>query len=127
MPSEFDIAMRYLGKPFKAGGRGPDAFDCYGLCIDVYKTLLGRDVAAQFEAFNSVDGQPSVWRKIAIPTPFCVVQMDARGIGSHSGIYLSANRGGVLHAHGSGVVFTPIIELPNVGLDIISFYRHIEL
>ncbi len=127
MPSEFDIAMRYLGKPFKAGGRGPDAFDCYGLCIDVYRTMLGRDVAAQFEAFATTTDSASPWRKVASPTPFCVVQMDERGLGSHAGIYLSANRGGVLHAHCSGVIFTPIIELPNFGLDIISFYRHCEL
>jgi cell wall-associated NlpC family hydrolase len=26
-----------LGKPFQWGGRGPDAFDCYGLCIELAK------------------------------------------------------------------------------------------
>jgi cell wall-associated NlpC family hydrolase len=26
-----------LGKPFEWGGRGPDSFDCYGLCIELAK------------------------------------------------------------------------------------------
>jgi cell wall-associated NlpC family hydrolase len=32
---------RYLSAPYKDGGRGPLAYDCYGLCIDVRNKLYG--------------------------------------------------------------------------------------
>ena len=28
---------RYIGKPFKYGGRGPDCYDCYGLVLELLK------------------------------------------------------------------------------------------
>lgn len=26
-----------LGKEFESGGRGPDKYDCYGLCMEIYR------------------------------------------------------------------------------------------
>lgn len=36
LPVSFDDL---LGVPFVDGGRGPDSFDCWGLCIEIFKRL----------------------------------------------------------------------------------------
>lgn len=32
-----------IGKPYVHGARGPDAFDCWGLCAEIYRRM-GRDL-----------------------------------------------------------------------------------
>lgn len=40
---------KYVGKPFVDGGRGPDAFDCWGLCRAAYQDALGVDLPSYGE------------------------------------------------------------------------------
>ena len=125
-PSELDVAMRYLGKPWKAGGRGPDAFDCYGLCIDVYQNAIGIVQAPDFTAFDHGAEDSSNWRKIIKPSQFCVVLMRSCGQ-SHAGIWLSADRGGVLHCVcGRGVIFTTTEQLRHMPIQIEAYYEYVK-
>ena len=34
-----DISIKFLEKPFKAGGRGPDGYDCAGFCFAFLKEM----------------------------------------------------------------------------------------
>ncbi|MBL6835551.1 MAG: C40 family peptidase [Candidatus Nanopelagicales bacterium] len=39
------IARKQLGEPYRAGGAGPDSFDCGGFTQFVFKRALGMDIA----------------------------------------------------------------------------------
>ena len=43
MNDQFNLAD-IVGKPYKIGGRGPNAFDCWGLVRYVYKELLNIEL-----------------------------------------------------------------------------------
>lgn len=125
-PSELEVAMRYLSKPWVHGGRGPYAFDCYGLCIDVYQNALGIDCRHDFEGFDTSGMESSRWKRVTAPSSFSVVLMSVQGQ-SHAGIWLDADRGGVLHCVCNyGVIFTPRAKLTDIGIRIESFYDYIH-
>jgi cell wall-associated NlpC family hydrolase len=66
-----------LGLPYKRGARGPNAYDCYGLCIEVCRragvilpeieTPILKD--ARNELFASTK---DVWVKLAQPQLWCL-------------------------------------------------------
>jgi murein DD-endopeptidase len=69
-----------LGKEFKYGGRGPDAYDCYGLMIETRKRaglfmpnhyLSFEDLPARHEAI--MEGAGSYFKELPAPQPFCLV------------------------------------------------------
>ena len=77
-----------IGLPYRRGARGPDAYDCYGLCIEVSKragieipeipTPIERTSRnREFEAHKE-----SSWRQINKPKAYCLVALtyvDAKG------------------------------------------------
>ena len=127
-------AIRLIGKQYVARGRGPDTFDCWGLCAFVWKTHFGvedlPDVAIDptkpsavrkrfAKAVEDGDGH-----QIAAPFEGCAVLMSRSMLPDHCGIFLAADGGGVLHAlEGAGVVFTKFSALAANGLHILGFYR----
>lgn len=67
-----------LGKEYLEGGRGPDAFDCWGLCLEVSRRA-GRplpaivtpgNLQATHEAYLAA---AYFCRRLDGPQPFCVV------------------------------------------------------
>lgn len=119
---EREVALKYLGKPWYPGGRGPLAFDCWGLCMEVYQNALGVDIGTLNPSFDT----SAHWTRVANPTAFSIVYMTAQGQ-AHAGLWLTSDRGGVLHAVcGWGVVFTPQDRLKNMGIKIISFYDYVH-
>jgi cell wall-associated NlpC family hydrolase len=85
-----------IGKPFETGARGPNKFDCYGLCIEVYKRL-GKEVEdygfldteKAKEISNLFDEKRENFVKIDKPQPFCLVAlMIVRPYVSHVGVVL---------------------------------------
>lgn len=99
-----DWWARYIGLPFQDGGRGPHAFDCWGLVRDVYARELGvalpsygeisaRDLVAVAHAMHG--GREDAWREVSSPAPFDVVGMRA-GIGGrrlvHVGVMVDGQR-----------------------------------
>lgn len=77
---------RYVGLPFQDGGRGPDAFDCWGLLRDVYARELGVMLPSYGEisahdlvriAREMEAGKDDGWRDTHAPGPFDVCLMRA--------------------------------------------------
>lgn len=87
-----------LGKEFAYGGRGPEAYDCWGLCEEIYRRLgrpcpsyftpADRDrksVAAAIEYCAIMDN----FRRLSAPEPFCFVTFTVRRpYVSHVGIVM---------------------------------------
>ncbi|MDR3565590.1 MAG: C40 family peptidase [Negativicutes bacterium] len=110
-----------VGKPFKDGGRGPGAFDCWGLAVEVFRRfgIEIPDYRISCESVNTgVMCKREQWAPCIgeIPSPALVVFTTA-GITDHIGVYLGAGK--FIHAHRSaGVVVT--------GVDHVFWKRRIE-
>ena len=67
-----------LGKPFKYGGRGPLEYDCYGLCMEIYKRL-GRELPDYGSAVQQhvIDGMiqehKPLFSQLPVAEPWCLV------------------------------------------------------
>lgn len=122
---EFTITMELLGKPWVAGGRGPDSFDCWGLCAYVYEHTMRAPQCALDGFANPGATMVTGWSAKASPAAFCVVLMKQRGGGFHAGIWLDADGGGILHCMPTcGTVFTRRDDIHRLGLDITGFYTY---
>lgn len=77
--SEEVIYLDLLGKPFQLGGRGPDYYDCWGLCLEVgerkgiiYPTgFTPIDTSEQDIAIR--DKRDGDFIKLIKPEPYCIV------------------------------------------------------
>lgn len=123
-------ASQYIGKPYSSGGRGPLAFDCWGLLFWIYTHHYGIDLPS-FPGINSEDstavgrimhaeeqkarkGQSwGDWKRIDEPSDGCVALMGGMEVLSHVGIYFDLPGGGrILHARpGMGVVAQRPLEI----------------
>jgi cell wall-associated NlpC family hydrolase len=129
-------AGHYVGKPFRDGGRGPDAYDCWGLVRAVYRDVLGIDLPAYGEisaadllrvrreiAAGSVS-EP--WHPVPVPRALdvCVMRLPTgRGHG-HVGVMVDA--GTVLHAEGRcGVAMEPVSAATIRGR-VMGYWRHVQ-
>lgn len=102
---QFLVSM--AGKPYKAGARGPKEYDCYGLVLEVYRTLLGIELP---DMQNASAESHKAWRFVKEPTDLAIVFMRTFEMQRHVGIYLK--EGGILHAIETwGVIFEPISNL----------------
>lgn len=94
-----------VGRPFARGGRGPAAFDCWGLVLAVRARLglvLPPDFASGELTRDTVHAlflteRPEGWRRGDLTLGGIVLATDA----AHAGIHLA---GRVLHANRRGVV-----------------------
>src|SRR3990167_3147116 len=72
-----------LGKPFEYGGRGPDTYDCWGLCMEIYKRLgiqLPDGVSsADWKMIETqikseiTNPKSEIFTEIPHPRPYCLV------------------------------------------------------
>jgi cell wall-associated NlpC family hydrolase len=113
----------YIGKPFRSGARGPDAYDCWGLVIDVYRRLYGIDLpdfdiaaTAVHQIAGAIASQAAApqWARIApaapLPTPCVAVLAAVPGhpnLVTHCAVHIGGGR--LLHAlESTGVsIITP--------------------
>ena len=83
-----------LGKKFEIGGRGPDTFDCYGLCLEIAHRLKVNlpevYTPDSLEMRNeAVLAYKSEYKKLNKPLPWCgVVFIIKAPFISHMGIVL---------------------------------------
>lgn len=130
-------ANHYIGKPWEAGGRGPESYDCYGLVAEVQARHFGRQLPL-------VDGiEPTDQRAVAqamaradyragwVPIPMAeraegdLVLMAHARHPSHIGVWLAVDGGGILHcANGPGVVFSTLAALRLAGWGHLEWWRH---
>ena len=124
-----------IGKPWKAGARGPDEFDCWGLVWYVYAKRLGVTLP-MFEG-HSVEAQAvsralaanltttGAWRAIDRPEELCGVAMGRNRIIHHVGLYTEADGGLVVHASdGARVVGQTLSTLRTQAFNRILFYKY---
>ena len=130
-----DWWARYIGTPFKDGGRDADAVDCWGLVRLVYAAELGIDLPVYGEisardlmriaramGARKDDG----WNTITEPRAFDIVLMrSGRGGGDsviHVGVMADARR--VMHVEAT--VATTIVPLSHFSVAgrIVGFRRH---
>lgn len=99
-------AAKYIGKPWRPAARGPEAFDCWGLVMAVYRECLGIELPEfnidprdRIAAARAIDAGPMlpIWQRLEKPEHLCAVGMGGK-ILSHVGVYLSDEGGMVLHA-----------------------------
>tara|TARA_B100000700_G_scaffold189815_1_gene209164 strand:- start:35844 stop:36233 length:390 start_codon:yes stop_codon:yes gene_type:complete len=112
-----DFVGRAIGRPFRPHGRGPDAYDCWGLVCAAYRDVLGReldDYGGEYQTLKDVDRLKGIfarecgdtWQQIEHPEPMDVAVIYRRGRAIHAGLYLGAGR--ILHVeHGIETVIQP--------------------
>jgi cell wall-associated NlpC family hydrolase len=107
MKTKEHFATQYIGRPWRAGARGPNSFDCWGLVWYIYKTHLGVDLP-NFRGLDPVSdpllcakkindqAHGPDWSPLPKPEDMCVVAMGIRYL-THVGLYLAVDNGLILH------------------------------
>ena len=94
MNKQFTNLMDLIGKPFQYGGRGPDEYDCLGLCIEIYKRLgislpdINTPDSASLRETTFLTGKDEMFECLEKPKPFCFVAFKIRPHIWHAGIVL---------------------------------------
>lgn len=100
-----------IGKPFEYGARGPDKFDCYGICIEVFNKA-GKHFPEQYghgsndpSIADSIISEAKVLgKRLEKPEPFCIVTFRIKkDFVSHIGIVLEDNISFIHASHKRGV------------------------
>jgi len=126
-------AEELIGRPWQAGGRGAQAFDCWGLVRFCWRERFGIEVpeipvdAADLRrVLDTFRDHPERrrWRLVAEPREGDAVLMRQSRHPVHVGLWLDVDGGGVLHtARGIGVTFQHPRDLDLQGWRIEGFYR----
>jgi cell wall-associated NlpC family hydrolase len=85
-----------LGKPFREGARGPDAFDCVGLLIEMQRRL-GRVVPDWSSDPLVLASALARWERVRVPDPGDGVLIYSVNPQWHVGVV--SGGGCMLHAH----------------------------
>jgi cell wall-associated NlpC family hydrolase len=110
-----DWVARYHGRPFEEKGRGPDAYDCWGLVVDFYRRELGIDLPQLLEGYETTRDlhaiaalaarEKSRWSPIDEAAALAGDVVEFRILGEEAHVGLVVARGMFLHAlRGQGVV-----------------------
>lgn len=120
-----------LGKPWKRGARGPDAYDCWGLVWEVQRRF-GRSLPTVDDPPTSLMGVAKLFRdtdirdllqKVERPEHGCIVEMSHSSRPYHVGVYLDVDRGGIIHSLGKlGVQFDRMPNLLAAGWNNFTYY-----
>lgn len=128
-------ASSYIGKPWRVASDGPDAFDCWGLVVEVQRRLFGRrmdTIHVEPENLRLLirtirqhpirrEWQPNVYQREG---DLALLRQSRHPV--HVGVWLDVDGGGVLHClRGCGVVFQTLASLRLSGWQIESFYTYI--
>jgi cell wall-associated NlpC family hydrolase len=129
-------AEAYIGKPWCVAADGPDAFDCWGLVVDIQRQHYGRTLEIipveqdnLRQLIRTIETHPvrQDWQPTNTPNEGDVVLLRQSRHPIHVGVWLDVDGGGVLHAERqSGVVFQEQHSLSLSGWKIEGFYRYAE-
>lgn len=130
-----DWIAPYIGKPFEAFGRGPDAFDCWGIVRAVFADRLGIELPPHDEigpqnhraVAQAMQQGVATGPWIAVDPPRAFDVMVARRdphsrYPGHVGVMIDPWR--VLHVWESRDVHVSRINEPALKGLILGFYRH---
>lgn len=129
-------AQGYIGKPWRVAADGPDAFDCWGLVVDIQRQLYGRHLKTIYvepenlrSLIKTIQQHPirQHWHPTDCPQEGDVVLLRQSRHPVHVGVWLGVDSGGVLHcARESGVVFQDKHSLLLSGWKIEGFYNYAD-
>ena len=122
-----------IGKPYKHNGRGPDFYDCWGLCLEVAKRL-GRElpeydtpVIEDERNALAIKTKDSLFEKLEKPEPWCLVVFqifdDAGKEKWHVGTVLE-NCLRFIHITGKTLICTSSLNQPHWKLFFEGYYRY---
>lgn len=124
-----EIVSKYLGVPFKNGGRTLDGLDCYGLvvCIFADRKITLVDAEKPYDTKWSFKGEnyliENAWRdwvEVVNPRILDLICFDnSNGVGYHIGVCFGD--GSFIHTTKAGTV---ISRVATCGMKIRGFYRH---
>jgi cell wall-associated NlpC family hydrolase len=127
-------AIPYLGKPWRLGADGPDAYDCWGLVRAALRQRAGidlepivipqsdqRGIVAAFLAHPAL----SAWARVDAPRELDAVLMAQARHPMHVGLWVAGGTDlRVMHAPQCGVVVQDVVSLRTHGFRIVASYRH---
>lgn len=125
-------ASTQIGKPWVAGGRGPESFDCWGLVYCAYACLLQTEISllGGLDPKNLTDVvdahvvEVANWERIQEPVDLCVVAMSKHRLIHHVGLWIPVDNGVVLHCMDkSHVIAQSINSIRNSGFSTIKYYK----
>lgn len=111
-----DLVSDLVGKPYRAGARGPEEYDCFGLVAEVYRRL-GWTIPLEEETETDLFGEraialeeipPEEWEEVPIPNEIGDVllfrapaardepALGEEGVAGHCAVYIGG--GQLLHA-----------------------------
>ena len=119
-----------VGKPYRLGASGPDAFDCYGLAREILR--LSRIELPPVERVSDYIGtmrdhaERQNWTQVDAPEEFDLVLMaNVLRRDRHIGVYVRPSTAGVvIHAYETmGVCLHDLQSLKAIGMNELRFYR----
>ncbi|HEV7284694.1 MAG TPA: NlpC/P60 family protein [Kaistia sp.] len=118
-----------IGRPFAYGGRGPEAYDCYGLVMEMWRRVHGTELpdygSPEKLALISLHMHRAAgrdWVRVDDFTPGSVVLFRVEGFGAHVGFVLPYRR--FLHAwHETGGVTREALDTADWRERRIGCYR----
>lgn len=118
---------RYIGIPYKPGGRDRDGLDCWGLVRLVYQEEFGillPSVQGDMSR-ETLRGCKQGWVEIIAPAEFCGIEMTQRTVGHHAGVWTEADGGKIIHCwEGHSVAADTLRTLRFKGFRVIKFVRY---
>lgn len=125
----------YVGLEFRDKGRGPDAFDCWGLVIHFYKREYGislPSLVGDYDNHLAADQiarlcaeESAKWRKVGKPEPGDVIMLRWTYRPMHVGIVCGASK--FIHADSENLgSVIESWESPNWQRRVVGFFRHEE-
>ena len=127
-------AFDYIGKPWKSGCGGPEAFDCWGLVVDVYRHQYGKVLSTISVPENNLKAliqtinkhpERQHWKTVLLPQEGAVALMRQSRYPIHVGLWIDVDGGGILHCiQGTGVVFQSLQALELIGWKVEAYYTY---
>ena len=127
-------ADEFVGLPYGDCGRGPDAWDCWGLVCKVFNEMLAIDLPSyasdyvdsrerdESSALIEAENCPPTWAPVDQPEPFDLALFRLGAHRCHVGIIVATPM--MLHmAHGQYAKIEPI-SAPRWKNRLLGVYRH---
>lgn len=83
-----------IGKPFEYGGRGPDKYDCWGLCVEISKRAgiflpdINTPKSTLMRGATFLTTKDRIFEPLKKPEPFCLVAFEIGPKLWHAGVVL---------------------------------------
>lgn len=125
----------FVGLPFAELGRGPEAFDCWGLCRWALLQVLGLETPDYLDAYSDVgdevavprairDGLAAEWIEVNNPEPFDLVILKVAGRLMHVGLMVNSTE--FLHAPEGQLSCVERYTERAWSRRVLGFYRHVS-